>query len=277
MNSLEKQMLTLLAEIKTGCGARYVKADFEAEGLRTEEILRLKNVAFRAGLGLSLTIGGCEAKRDLFESKNFGADIIVAPMVESAFALRKYEQAVHKVYSPEECEGIAFWFNLETKSAAARADEILASESACTLDIAAIDRVDLCLSLGARGEVDGPEVSALAASLARKAKARGLGTAIGGGVSFRSFGLVSQLTAEGILDFYETRKVGFSTAGISEERYRRGLVLAYGFEIFYLRDKMQGKRGSSARDAARLDFLETTYWDEIRASMPMVSQVGGRP
>jgi hypothetical protein len=271
MNSLEKQMLALLVETEKCCAARYVKADFEAEGLRTEEILRLKNVAFRAGLKLSLTIGGCEAKRDLFESKNFGADIIVAPMVESAFALRKYEQAVHKVYSPEEREGIAFWFNLETKAATAKADEILASESACRLDIAAIDRVDLSLSLAAgEDDVDGPEVSALAASLARKVKASGLGTAIGGGVSSRSFGLVSKLTAEGILDYYETRKVGFSTVGISEERYRRGLVLAYGFEIFYLRDKLQGKRDSSARDAARLDFLETTYWDEIRASMPAI-------
>ena len=274
MNSLEKQMLALLVELRRNCGACYVRAEFESEGLRVEDVLRLKNVASRAGLALSLTIGGCEGKRDLIESKDFGAEMIVAPMVESAFALRKYEQAALSVYSHDELEGTTFWFSLETIAAVSKSDNILASESASKMAGAVVDRVDLCRSLGmAEEDADAAEVSVMVSSLVRKAKAAGLETIVGGGVTSRSFDLFSTLIAERALDFFETRKVGFATDGLTSERYMRALSLAIGFELLFLRDKISGGQDSAAREADRLAYLETTYRDEIESALCLPASV----
>ena len=49
-------------------------------------------------IDLSVKIGGCEAKRDIVDCIHVNCDSIVAPMIESNFALTKFLQSL-KVYN----------------------------------------------------------------------------------------------------------------------------------------------------------------------------------
>ena len=65
MNRQETQLLDSLKELKEICGVIGVKAEFEAEGARMDELIGLRELVVRADLGFVIKIGGCEAVHDM--------------------------------------------------------------------------------------------------------------------------------------------------------------------------------------------------------------------
>ena len=86
MNIIEKRMIDVLKKLSNEHGVFEIKAEFEAEASRMEELMRLKDVISAANLPLILKIGGVEAITDIYMGLSLGAHGIVAPMAETAFA-----------------------------------------------------------------------------------------------------------------------------------------------------------------------------------------------
>lgn len=265
MNILEKKMTEVLKDLKENHDVIGVKAEFEAEGTRLEEALRLKDVCTKAGLGLTLKIGGCEAVRDMYECRVIGVERVVAPMVESAFALQKFLSAVKTTFPIEEREDVVFAVNIETISACRAFDEMLALPEINLLNGIVIGRVDLTGSLGwNRDDINSTQVLDITRDLLVKAKSKRLETAIGGGVSAYSLPFFCELPS-GVLDRYETRKVIFGCPAALGPDADKSILKAVGFELLWLKNKRDYYKAISLEDEQRISMLEYRYKASIAA------------
>ena len=264
MNLTERKMVDILRDLKERHAVVGIKAEFEAEGTRMDEALRLKEVLMKADLGLTLKIGGCEALRDMYEARVIGVSRIVAPMIETPYALSKFLSALNLAFPKDEQEDVKFAVNIETATACRHFDEMLTLPEIGVLGGIVIGRVDLSGSLGlSRDHINGEEIFGITKELATKAKSRGLEVAIGGGVSADSLPFFRALP-HGHLDRYETRKVIFSCPGALGHDSKKGILKAVGFELLWLKNKRDYYQGISLEDDMRIQMLEARYKNGIQ-------------
>jgi len=264
MNKYEKRMLEILQEGKQ-YGIVSVKAEFEAEGTRVDELLRLLEVARRAGVQVGLKIGGCEAIRDLIEARQFGVDYIIAPMVESAYALKKYIDAKDKIFSREEQDDIRFLFNVETRATLDNLAEM--TEVARRGNVGFVfGRVDFAGSMGHKRDfVNSSEMIKYVQEVAVAARQNGLELVVGGGVNPDSIMPLRQVHKTR-LDRFETRKVIFDAAVLDSDAAAHGMELAIEFELLWLKNKREFYRGIAAEDEARIAMMEARQKSSVAAA-----------
>jgi 4-hydroxy-2-oxoheptanedioate aldolase len=264
MNLLEKKMVGLLTELKERHNCSGVKMEFEAEGTRLEEAMRLKEISSRAGLGMTLKIGGCEAIKDMFDAASIGTEHMVAPMVESAYALKKYLAAVKTAFTEEQRSDMHFLINLETITACNNFDEMLKLPEIGQLHGVVLGRVDLTGSMNLdRNSVNGSEILSICLRMAEKAKSKNLKVVVGGAVSVHSLPFFQEFPM-GHLDRYETRKVVFSCPGALQNK-EEAFLKAVEFEICWLKNKKNHYGMIHREDDSRLLMMEERYHKSIEA------------
>lgn len=259
MNSAEREMLDLLKRLRGEHNVRGLKTEFEAEGARLEEVLRQKELCMRADLALTLKIGGCEAVSDMRAAQAVGVDALVAPMIESAFALRKFVDAARSVFSPAELESMELRVNVESAAGAGEYDAMLASERFDALSGIVIGRKDLALSLGS-DDVDDPRVAACCREIFRRTRATkpGARCSMGGMISPAALPLLEEFA--GMVDSVETRKVIYDLPAEGGAGAGRALLaaakLGYAFEALWYRNKHAYYQGVADADAGYLKRVE---------------------
>ena len=269
MNSAERRMLDMLKKGRDSHGVIAVKAEFEAEGTRPDELLRLLELAYRADLKVALKIGGCEAVTDLHASKLYGADYIIAPMVETPYALAKFVEARAKVYGANP-QGTQFLFNLETEATLANLDAMLPL-AARELDGVVFGRVDFTLSRGlARGAINDRQITDAVLSAARGCVEHGLELVVGGSVSVEAAAALREI--RGVrLDRFETRKVIFNASAVDAPNFEAGIANAVAFELAWLENKRDYYRGIAEEDAARIRMMQERSTGGSRAKLSSVA------
>jgi len=268
MNSLELKMVDTLKDLKDNHHVCGIKAEFEAEGTRLEEALRLKEVVTKAGLDLTIKIGGCEAVKDMYDARTIGVDTIVAPMIETPYAMKKFVNATKFVFPDEERKDIKFLINIETITGFNNYSDMSQAQDYNELAGIVLGRVDMTGSLGlSREDINSDEILNIAQILSHKIKNQNKDMVIGGGVSAYSIPFFKKLP---YLSRYETRKVIFDAPkALSDENASIGILKAVGFELMWLKNKRDFYGMIYKEDSARLQMLESRYKTAIE-------NVGGR-
>ena len=262
MNTLEKKMLDIVKKLRDEFGLLSVKAEFEAEGTRTDELLRLLEIANKANLKVALKIGGCEAVRDLIESKNFGCDYIIAPMIETSYALSKFIAAKESVYGQQNNNDCEFLFNLETITAYENRLSMfeMANDK---LDGCVFGRVDFVGSMDAdRDSINDDNVTSKVCEVASICKRTQLDLVVGGGVSMHALPALKVMN-DIHLSRFETRKLVFDASSSLLPNMSDALVSAVDFELTWLKNKRANYETIFKEDDNRIAMLDSRWQSMI--------------
>lgn len=248
---LRKALREQLNILKNEYGVVSIKAEFEAEGSRKDELIMLREMVETADLGLIIKIGGCEAVHDIDQCKLLSATGVMAPMIETSFAMEKFNNAVKKVY--KDYSTIERIINAETITCYNNFDEIL-NQGKDFLTGVTVGRSDLSASMQIeKKDIECDKVFNVTSDFCQKAHNRGLITNFGGNIGIESIPFILRMCP--YIDRFETRKVVLSKN--DDEKYlKKAIVAALEFELTYLKFKSEYYMDMAKEDASRIKRLE---------------------
>ena len=255
MNILEYEMIDTLKILRDEYGVFEIKAEYENEGSRQTELMRLKDIAEKAKLPIILKIGGVEAVTDIYNALSLGAKGIIAPMAETAFASSKFLNAIDTFVPEDNQKDIEFAINIETITAYKNLDEILNLDKINLLSSITVGRVDFTGSLGAdRNFSNSDKMLNYCTEIFQKTKDKGLKTALGGAISLDAISFIEKLVSKNLIDKFETRKLVFHKDAI--KNISEGLVCGVKFELLWLKSKRRYYHRVRDEDEKRISMLE---------------------
>lgn len=255
MNNLEREMVEVLKRLKNEYGVVEIKAEYENEGSRQDELMRLKDVAGKVDLPIIIKIGGVEAITDIYNAITLGVSGIIAPMAETKFAVSKFANAIESFVSEDNRKDIEFAFNVETITAYNNIDDILSLDNMNSLSGVTIGRVDFTASMEKdRDFADSDEMLEYCTEIFQKSRAKGLKCGLGGAISSNSAEFIKSLVSQNLIDKYETRKIVYDKDAI--HTISDGILAGVEFELLWLKSKRIYYRSIKTEDEKRIEMLE---------------------
>lgn len=226
----------ILKKLKS-LGVTGVKQSTEDEGSSFENIEYMRKVTKDVGIKLNVKIGGCEAKNDINFCKRIKVDSIIAPMVESSYALKKFEQ-----YASLNKNCLHF-FMLETQQSFKNIESMINSNSIKSIDGVVIGRSDFAGSLGytkdkVNSDIIFKKIEKCLLKIRKKLKKKFI-FKMGGSMSEKSQDFASKFFKKNLLNFIETRNIEIKLSNKSLKNIKKIIPIAYEFEMLWLEYKIK--------------------------------------
>ena len=233
-----KELLNTLQSLKSDYKVVGIKSSFEDEGVKFEELIKLRQLCLSTDIFLNIKIGGCEAISDINNCLVLNVDGMVAPMVESPFALEKFITSLDDNLTPQLRQKIKCYVNIESKTAYDNITDIISSDYCRYLNGIVLGRSDLCKSFGlTKSNVNDDEIFNIVKDVFEQAKEYKLNTIMGGSISVNSVDFVKKLYKQNLLDKIETRNVVFELDDNNINNLSDAIKNAITFESLWLRSK----------------------------------------
>ena len=236
-----------------------IKAEFEAEGTRIDELGILSNVCFKSNVPLTLKTGGPAAIRDIFEAYQLGAKNILIPMVESDYSLEYFINSFQKFSNDfkDLNEVTNLSINIESKLGYENIEKILEIIITKSLPIShiVIGRTDLSSSLQIK-DVNSKKIFNITKDILYKANFKNIKCTLGGNLTSESFEFINNLKKSKLYAF-ETRKTTFKLSqSISKNEFDNLIKLSLEFELAWLNLKRNMYSIRSNEENARVNKIK---------------------
>lgn len=244
-------LVSELRKINTEYNAIGVKQSFEDEGAQLDDILTMRRITELCNLSMYVKIGGCEAITDINNCVNMGVDNLIAPMIETEYAFKKFITSVKNI------KNINFYFLCETKTSYENLDKILDSEDSSLLSGIIVGRSDFTKSFGLdKKEADSTFIMEKVRDVFTRAKQRGLKTTMGGNISLSSCPNIKALYDDGLLDKIESRNIVTELNNNNIKNFEATIAAMLSYEIKILKFKAINFNGICNSYLERIKVLE---------------------
>ena len=233
-----KKIIKLLKDLKK-INAVAVKQSLEDEGASYEDLIVMRKITRKAKLLLNVKIGGCEAKNDIFFCEKIGVSGMVAPMVESPYALKKFLQTIPSKNKQ------SLYVNIESIQAFNNITKLLNQKNINRLKGVVIGRSDLAGSLNlSKSEVNSKRIYQIVFSALKKIKKKNLLVKMGGSLTAKSQKFVNELFQKKLIDRVETRNIEIKLSKKVLKDFEEIISSVFRFELEWLKYKqaLQKKR-----------------------------------
>lgn len=173
---------------------------------------------------LVVKIGGPEARRDIRDCLATGVDVILAPMVETVYALTNFVETA-RLLMKETGREARLAINLETGTAVRNLDAMIASSAFAALSQVTIGRGDLSKSMHL--SVDDEEVLTATRNVLTKLNRQNKLTSVGGGLSVHNIVHMSEILPS---NRFNTRHIVFENSEAFARDAARNLSEGLYFE-----------------------------------------------
>ncbi len=230
-----KNIANKLKKLKN-LGMSGVKLSLEDEGSTFEDLKIMSKITKSLNLNLNIKIGGCEAKNDINYCKSLSPNSIVAPMVESEYALKKFIQSIGNK------KKIKLLINLESISAIKNISKFLNSKYFRKLDGVVIGRSDLAGSLNlSKKEVNKDlifkKIYKTITKIKKKVKSNFL-IKMGGSITPKSKNFIDKLYKSKLINRIETRNVELKLNNNIIQNIEKIIPEIFKFELEWLKTKL---------------------------------------